>query len=127
MSNKLYNKNSPAKKSERNDVALKNKKLGVLNYVDKITAGKKPIYPSGANASQIDYLAKNLERQRDMTGEIGRSKHNPIVDFKIDISGISNSVNNYINASKIVAPPKKQRNPGLSLGLGSILGESYDI
>lgn len=60
---------------------------------------------------------------------IGKSKYAPLADFKIDASGISTSINNYINTSRVnapVAPPKKQRDPDLNLGLASILGETYD-
>ena len=61
---------------------------------------------------------------------IGKSKYQNAVDgIKIDVSGISSSINNYINATRAnapVAPPKKQRDPDLSLGLGSILGETND-
>ena len=61
---------------------------------------------------------------------IGKAKsQQPIMDFKIDANGISSSINNYINATRAnapVAPPKKKRDPDLSLGLGSILGESSD-
>ena len=61
---------------------------------------------------------------------IGKAKYqNAVNDIKIDVSGISSSINNYINATranKPVAPPKKKRDPDLSLGLGSILGETND-
>ena len=60
---------------------------------------------------------------------IGKSKYAPIADFKIDASGISSSINNYINATRVnapVAPPKKQRDPDLNLGLAAILGETHD-
>ena len=61
---------------------------------------------------------------------IGRAKsQQPIRDFKIDADGISSSLNNFILTTRQnvpVAPPKKQRDPDLNLGLGSILGETYD-
>ena len=60
---------------------------------------------------------------------IGKSKYAPVADFKIDASGISSSINNYINATRVnapVAPPKKQRDPDLNLGLAAILGETHD-
>jgi len=57
---------------------------------------------------------------------IGKGKLNPM-DIKIDVSGISSSVNNYINAKRAnepVAPPKKQRDPDLNRGLAALLGET---
>ena len=59
---------------------------------------------------------------------IGKSKYAPIADFKIDAQGISNSINNYINATRNVpvAPAPKKRDPDLNRGLASILGETYD-
>ena len=56
---------------------------------------------------------------------IGKGKLNPI-EIKIDVSGVSDSLNNYINAKRAnepVAPPKKQRDPDLNKGLGYLLGE----
>jgi hypothetical protein len=60
---------------------------------------------------------------------IGKAKsQQSIMNFKIDVDGISNSINNYINATRDVPvpPPKKQRDPDLNLGLAAILGETYD-
>jgi len=60
---------------------------------------------------------------------IGKSKYAPVADFKIDAEGISNSINNYINATRVnapVAPPKKPKDPDLNLGVASLLGETYD-
>ena len=58
---------------------------------------------------------------------IGKAKsQQPIMDFKIDADGISNSMNNYINATRKnapVAPPKKEIDPDLSKGLGYLIGE----
>ena len=56
---------------------------------------------------------------------IGKGKLNPI-EIKIDVDGISSSINNYVNAKRAnepVAPPKKQRDPDLNKGLGYLLGE----
>ena len=61
---------------------------------------------------------------------IGRAKsQQPIMDFKIDVSGISDSINNYINATKInepVAPAPKKKDPDLDLGLSALLGVDHD-
>ena len=61
---------------------------------------------------------------------IGRAKsQQPIMDFKIDVSGISDSINNYINATKInepVAPAPKKKDPDLDLGLAALLGVDHD-
>ena len=61
---------------------------------------------------------------------IGRAKsQQPIMDFKIDVSGISDSINNYINATKInepVAPAPKNKDPDLDLGLAALLGVDHD-
>ena len=61
---------------------------------------------------------------------IGKAKsQQSIKDFKIDAGGISNSINNFLRTTRQnvpVAPPEKQRDPDLNLGLGSILGETYD-
>ena len=60
---------------------------------------------------------------------IGKSKYAPVADFKIDASGISDSINNYINATRVnapVAPPKKQPDPDLNLGVASLLGVFND-
>jgi len=60
---------------------------------------------------------------------IGKAKsQQSIMNFKIDVDGISNSINNYIKATRDVPvpPPKKQRDPDLNLGLAAILGETYD-
>ncbi len=54
---------------------------------------------------------------------IGKGKITP--NIKIDVSGISESINNYINATSApepVPPPKKQRDPDLDLGLASLIG-----
>jgi len=59
---------------------------------------------------------------------IGKGKLNPI-EIKIDVDGISSSINNYVNAKRAnepVAPPKKQRDPDLNRGLASIIGETYE-
>ena len=56
---------------------------------------------------------------------IGKGKLNPI-EIKIDVDGITSSINNYVNAKRAnepVAPPKKQRDPDLNKGLGYLLGE----
>ena len=58
---------------------------------------------------------------------IGKGKITP--NIKIDVSGISESINNYINATSApepVPPPKKQRDPDLNRGLASIIGETYE-
>jgi len=58
---------------------------------------------------------------------IGKGKVTP--NIKIDVSGISDSINNYINATKIydpVPPPPKKPDPDLHGGLAAILGETYD-
>ena len=58
---------------------------------------------------------------------IGKGKVTP--DIKIDVSGISESINNYINATAQpvpVAPPKKQRDPDLDSGIAAILGGSNE-
>ena len=53
-------------------------------------------------------------------------------DIKIDIDGISESINNYINLTQpiketpIVAPQRKFRDPDLDKGLASILGGYHD-
>ena len=61
---------------------------------------------------------------------IGKAKsQQPIMNFKIDASGISDSINNYINATRVnapVAPPKKQPDPDLNLGVASLLGVFND-
>ena len=51
-------------------------------------------------------------------------------EIKIDVSGISSSINNYINATRANAPappPKKQRDPDLDLGLASLIGGSNEF
>ena len=56
---------------------------------------------------------------------IGKGKLNPI-EIKIDVDGISSSINNYVNAKRAnepVAPPKKEIDPDLNKGLGYLLGE----
>ena len=60
---------------------------------------------------------------------IGKSKYAPVADFKIDASGISDSINNYIKATQVHAPTelrKKERDPDLSGGLAAILGVPYE-
>ena len=59
---------------------------------------------------------------------IGKGKITP--NIKIDVSGISSSINNYINATRAnapVPPPKKQRDPDLDLGLASLIGGSNEF
>jgi len=59
---------------------------------------------------------------------IGKGKITP--NIKIDVSGISSSINNYINATRANAPappPKKQRDPDLDLGLASLIGGSNEF
>ena len=59
---------------------------------------------------------------------IGKGKITP--NIKIDVSGISESINNYINttsAPEPVPPPKKQRDPDLDLGLASLIGGSNEF
>jgi hypothetical protein len=59
---------------------------------------------------------------------IGKGKITP--NIKIDVSGISESINNYINATSApepVPPPKKQRDPDLDLGLASLIGGSNEF
>ena len=62
---------------------------------------------------------------------IGKGKISPPV--KIDVSGISESINNYINLTRpiqpveIKPPPKKQRDPDLELGIASVIGGSHDL
>ena len=49
--------------------------------------------------------------------------------LNITKNGISSGINNYINATRtpeIVAPPKKQIDPDLSLGLAALIGETHD-
>jgi len=50
--------------------------------------------------------------------------------IKIDVKGIADSVNTYINAQRKfmepVAPPPKERDPDLNSGVASLLGEIYD-
>ena len=56
---------------------------------------------------------------------IGRGKLNPM-KIKIDVDGISSSINNYVNAKRVnepVPPPKKEIDPDLSKGLGYLMGE----
>ena len=60
---------------------------------------------------------------------IGKSKYAPVADFKIDASGISDSINNYINATRVnapVAPAPKKKDPDLDLGLAALLGVDHD-
>ena len=58
---------------------------------------------------------------------IGKAKsQQPIMDFKLDVDGISSSINNYVNAKRAnepVAPSKKEIDPDLSKGLGYLIGE----
>ena len=62
---------------------------------------------------------------------IGKSRvQNAVNEIKIDVKGISDSINNYINAQKLnapIPPPPKQPDPDLNGGLAAILGETYDI
>ena len=61
---------------------------------------------------------------------IGKSRvQNAVNDIKIDIKGISDSINTYINATKIydpVPPPPKKPDSDLNGGLAAILGEPYE-
>jgi len=69
--------------------------------------------------------AKNMDP--DDLKWIGKGK--VATDVKIDVSGISESINNYINATAQpapLAPPKKQRDPDLDAGIVSILGGSNE-
>jgi hypothetical protein len=69
--------------------------------------------------------AKNMDP--DDLKWIGKGKVSS--DIKIDISGISESINNYISATERpvpVAPPKKQRDPNLDSGIVAILGGSNE-
>jgi len=69
--------------------------------------------------------AKNMDP--DDLKWIGKGKVSS--DIKIDISGISESINNYINATAQpapLAPPKKQRDPDLDAGIVSVLGGSNE-
>jgi len=69
--------------------------------------------------------AKNMDP--DDLKWIGKGK--VATDVKIDVSGISESINNYINATAQpapLAPPKKQRDPDLDAGIVSVLGGSNE-
>jgi len=69
--------------------------------------------------------AKNMDP--DDLRWIGKGK--VATDVKIDVSGISESINNYINATAQpapLAPPKKQRDPDLDAGIVSVLGGSSE-
>ena len=71
---------------------------------------------------------KNMSQ--DDLAWIGKSRVQEAVNaVKIDVSGISDSINNYINATKIYdpVPPKKQRDPDLDLGLASLIGGSNEF
>ena len=61
---------------------------------------------------------------------IGKSRvQNAVNEIKIDVKGISDSINNYINAQKLNAPtppPPKQPDPDLNGGLAAILGAPYE-
>ena len=50
--------------------------------------------------------------------------------IKIDVKGISDSVNTYINAQRKFMepsrPPPKEIDPDLNSGVASLLGEIYD-
>ena len=62
----------------------------------------------------------------DVVTDLNNSGSNAV---KIDVSGISDSINNYINATKIydpVPPPPKKPDPDLNGGLAAILGETYE-
>lgn len=71
---------------------------------------------------------KNMSQ--DDLAWIGKSRVQEAVNaVKIDVSGISDSINNYINATKIydpVPPPPKKPDPDLNGGLAAILGETYE-
>ena len=71
--------------------------------------------------------AKNMAQ--DDLKWIGKSKYqNAEKNLKIDVSGISDSINNYINAKRVtvpVAPPKKEIDPDLNLGLAALLGVDH--
>ena len=65
------------------------------------------------------------DMDQDDLAWIGRGKLNPM-KIKIDVEGISGSINNYVNAKRTnepVAPPKKEIDPDLNKGLGYLLGE----
>ena len=93
----------------------------------KTPAEKKEI----RDVIRADY---NKHGAKDMAQDdlkwIGKAKsQNLINDIKIDVSGISNSINNYINATKrneLVAPEPKKKDPDLDLGLAALLGVDYD-
>ena len=61
---------------------------------------------------------------------IGKSRvQNAVNEIKIDVKGISDSINNYINAQKLnapIPPPPKQPDPDLNGGLAAILGAPYE-
>ena len=73
--------------------------------------------------------AKNMAE--DDLKWIGKGKMSPPV--KIDVAGISESINNYINLTRpiqpveIKRPPKKQRDPDLELGIAQLIGGSHDL
>ena len=93
----------------------------------KTPAEKKEI----RDVIRADY---NKHGAKDMAQDdlkwIGKAKsQNLINDIKIDVSGISNSINNYINATKrneLVAPEPKKKDPDLDLGLAALLGVDHD-
>ena len=72
--------------------------------------------------------AKNMDP--DDLKWIGKGK--VATDIKIDISGISESINNYINATRTpdpihVVPARRQRDPDLDGGIVSVLGGGIDV
>ena len=99
----------------------------IMKATAKTPAEKKEI----RDVIRADYNkngAKNMA-ESDLKW-IGKAKsQQPIMNFKIDASGISDSINNYINATRVnapVAPPKKQPDPDLNLGVASLLGVFND-